>query len=400
MQSRWSTLYKQLQKLDDRLRSALDQRKGSSSSSLGDIEVLTDPTSSIPSPTDDHFGVSSSRPTSHHSSGSSNHSAMQAKPSLYSLNSKSPAEGTRTVRRQPSNISTGTVGDKPKWDIGTKPPPVPAVPPMYQTSSSRRLSTYGVRPPVPRSPTPSSSSVTSGSRISVPGSRIPVRSPPPSQTRSEMVIPSQSRGEQGNSRQSLDPHSYLTPTRPRQSAPFSLPRSTTPSYASRSASYGATLAPNAGSRSEPPRRNLARNPPSSFRSTTPTPSRPSSRLSASSFIVSAAALHPFEPSKFDLLDQEVSKILEQVGFNLFVARLDPALKRGQRKRDDEEWKGEFVFGAGERSSSVKLLKLVGRAMDGGQVRMKCMCRVAGAWRELSAVLQERLAKASAQVSSP
>jgi hypothetical protein len=111
-------------------------------------------------------------------------------------------------------------------------------------------------------------------------------------------------------------------------------------------------------------------------------------------------LHPFEPSKFDLLDQEVSKILEQVGFNLFVARLDPALKRGQRKRDDEEWKGEFVFGAGERSSSVKLLKLVGRAMDGGQVRMKCMCRVAGAWRELSAVLQERLARASAQVSSP
>jgi hypothetical protein len=115
-------------------------------------------------------------------------------------------------------------------------------------------------------------------------------------------------------------------------------------------------------------------------------------------LISAAALHPFDPSKYDMLDQEVSKIIDQVGFNLFVARLDPALKRGQRKRDDEEWKGEFVFGAGERSSSVKLLKLVGRAMDGGQARMKCMCRVAGAWHELSTVLRDRLARAPAQMS--
>lgn len=86
-------------------------------------------------------------------------------------------------------------------------------------------------------------------------------------------------------------------------------------------------------------------------------------------------------------------MMQATEFNLFVARLDPALKRGQRKRDDEEWKGEFVFGAGERSSSVKLLKLVGRAMDGGQVRTKVMCRVAGAWQELSAVLKDRMARA-------
>jgi hypothetical protein len=111
-------------------------------------------------------------------------------------------------------------------------------------------------------------------------------------------------------------------------------------------------------------------------------------------MVSAAAMTPFEPSKYDLLDQEVSKLIAQVGFDLFVARLDPPLKRGQRKREDEEWKGEFVFGAGERTSSVKLLKLVGRAMDGGHVRMKCMCRVAGAWQELSAVLRDRLARVS------
>jgi len=123
-------------------------------------------------------------------------------------------------------------------------------------------------------------------------------------------------------------------------------------------------------------------------------------MSASSFMVSAAALNPFEPSKYDLLDQEVYKIIQQCDFRLFVARLDPALKRGQRKRDDEEWKGEFVFGAGERSSSVKLLKLVGRAMDGGQVRMKCMCRVAGAWTELSAVLRDRVERAPAEQLSP
>jgi hypothetical protein len=116
-------------------------------------------------------------------------------------------------------------------------------------------------------------------------------------------------------------------------------------------------------------------------------------MSASSFMVSAAALNPFEPSKYDLLDQEVQKMIISTEFKLFVARLDVPLKRGQRKRDDEEWKGEFVFGAGERSSSVKLLRLVGRAMDGGNVRMRVMCRVAGAWQELSVVLKDRMARA-------
>lgn len=341
---------------------------------------------------DDHFGGNSNGRLEPDAG------VRYSKPALSRTGSRSPvAEMTRTIRRQSSNISQGNTGEKPRWDVGTRPPPVPTVPPMYQTPSSRRLSTFGPRPPAPRSPTPSSSSVTSGSRISAPGSRIPVRSPPPTGTRSELVVPSFTSSNSHESllagtsrRQTLGPDSYLTPTRPRQSVPFSLPRSTTPSLAPRSTSYGATLGP--GIRSEP-RRQLGRNPPSSFRSTTPTPSRPSSRMSASSFLVSAAALNPFEPSKYDLLDQEVQKVIESSECKLFVARLDPALKRGQRKRDDEEWKGEFVFGAGERSSSVKLLKLVGRAMDGGVVRTKVMCRVAGAWQELSAVLKDRQAKA-------
>lgn len=387
MQSRWADLSRRLQQLDGRFRDARSQDPRDN----GAMEMLQD---HVPSTIqqDDYFGgASNGRLDPDFALGHS-------KPALSRTGSRSPvAEMTRTIKRQSSIVSQGAIGEKPRWDIGTRPPPVPNVPTMYQTPSSRRLSTLGPRPSAPRSPTPSSSSVTSGSRISVPGSRIPVRSPPPTGTWSELVVPSFTSSNSHESlmagtsrRQTLGPDSYLTPTRPRQSAPFSLPRSTTPSLAPRSTSYGATLGP--GIRSEP-RRTLGRNPPSSFRSTTPTPSRPSSRMSASSFLVSAAALKPFEASKYDLLDQEVQDVIQATDFKLMVARLDPALKKGQRKRDDEEWKGEFVFGAGERSSSVKLLRLVGRAMDGGQVRMKVMCRVAGAWQELSAVLRDRMARA-------
>lgn len=80
------------------------------------------------------------------------------------------------------------------------------------------------------------------------------------------------------------------------------------------------------------------------------------------------------------------------GFDLFVARLDEPLKRGQRKREDEEWKGEYVFGAGERSSSVKLLKIAGRDRGKGGVeeqRVKCLARVGGAWIDLESLLRSR-----------
>jgi hypothetical protein len=258
---------------------------------------------------------------------------------------------------------------------------------MYQTPGNRRLSSYGgLRPQGLRSPSPGGSSQASHSGMSTGGSRLPVRSPPP-HPRSETNVPTLTRNLLAVPDGTRGPFSFRTPPRPRQSVPATLPRATTPLVGQRSSSYGPLITP----KSEP-RRALGRNPPSSFRAQTPTPSRPSSRLSATSYAPLTAALKPFEPSKYDLLDQEVERIIESVGFDFLVARLDPAMKKGQRRRDDEEWKGEFVFGAGERSSSVKLLRLVGRASDGSQTRTKCMCRVAGAWHELSTVLRDRMAR--------
>ena len=99
-------------------------------------------------------------------------------------------------------------------------------------------------------------------------------------------------------------------------------------------------------------------------------------------------LQPFQPSKYDLLDTHVQAVIDQVGFDLFVARVDAPMKRGQRRRDDEEWKGDFVFGAGQRTSGVKLLKLAGRATTDAP-RLKCLVRVQGAWHDLATVLQMR-----------
>lgn len=108
--------------------------------------------------------------------------------------------------------------------------------------------------------------------------------------------------------------------------------------------------------------------------------------------VAPANLQPFQPSKFDYLDMTVQRIIDEVGFNLFVARVDQAMKRGQTRREGEEWKGEFVFGAGQRTSSVKLLKLAGKASSDGP-RLKCMARVQGAWQDLATVLRKRQAEA-------
>jgi hypothetical protein len=106
-------------------------------------------------------------------------------------------------------------------------------------------------------------------------------------------------------------------------------------------------------------------------------------------------LQPFEPSKYDLLDTHVQGILEQVGWDMLTSRLDPPLKRGQRKREDEEWKGDFVFGAGEKPTSVKLLKLNTRGSGGKEVKMKCLVRVAGQWHDLALVLTKRKEAATA-----
>ena len=101
-----------------------------------------------------------------------------------------------------------------------------------------------------------------------------------------------------------------------------------------------------------------------------------------------ANLQPFKPSSYDLLDTIVQKTIDDVGFDRFVARVDPPLRKGQRKRDDEEWKGEYVFGAGQKTSSVKLLKLAGRGPAEGP-RLKCLVRAQGAWKDLSSLLEER-----------
>ena len=113
-----------------------------------------------------------------------------------------------------------------------------------------------------------------------------------------------------------------------------------------------------------------------------------------SYAPSAAApvnLQPFQPSKYDLIDTHVQAVIDEVGFKLFVARVDQAMKRGQRRGENEEWKGEFVFGAGQRTSGVKLLKLAGKTGQEGP-RMKCLVRVQGAWHDLGTILRKRQAE--------
>lgn len=119
---------------------------------------------------------------------------------------------------------------------------------------------------------------------------------------------------------------------------------------------------------------------------------------ASSVRGPAQDLRPFHPSKFDLLDQTVAAVIAEEGFDLFVARVDAPLQRGQRKAENEEWKGEFVFGAGEKMSPVKLLMLAGPRVGAGKEagtgkRTKCLVRVAGMWVALADVLRERKARA-------
>lgn len=77
------------------------------------------------------------------------------------------------------------------------------------------------------------------------------------------------------------------------------------------------------------------------------------------------------------------------------------MKRGQRRNDNEEWKGEFVFGAGEKPTGVKLLKLNVRGARGVQeVKWKCLARTGGQWVDLAALLRKRKEQAEGIFSSP
>lgn len=93
-----------------------------------------------------------------------------------------------------------------------------------------------------------------------------------------------------------------------------------------------------------------------------------------------------------MLDLEVQKVIDAVQPNIFIARLDQPLRRGQRKADGESWTGEFLFGAGERSTSVKLLELAGRGPPGAPKRVKVMVRVGGS--ELTRSQAESIADSS------
>lgn len=140
--------------------------------------------------------------------------------------------------------------------------------------------------------------------------------------------------------------------------------------------------------------------PSSFRPASPASvGRPSSRASVMSSMSSrmphghGIGVQPFRPSKYDELDLAVQRVLDALQTDIFVARLDPPLRRGQHKADGE-WTGEFVFGYGERSNAVKLLEMRFRGPD---TRFKVMVRDGGAWHDLLHFLERRIAAAEADV---
>lgn len=139
--------------------------------------------------------------------------------------------------------------------------------------------------------------------------------------------------------------------------------------------------------------------PSAFRPTSPASvGRPSSRASVKSSLSSrmpqpAFGVQPFRPSKYDDLDLAVQRVLDAVQPAIFIARLDPPLRRGQQKAEGE-WTGEFVFGYGERSNAVKLLEMKSR---GPESRTKVMVRDGGAWQDLAPFLEKRNRLAEADV---
>jgi len=444
MQNRWIGLQRQLRQLDAKIRLIMSQYHTSPMSPT----VLTTPLSPYEPIPSEYFGLSKLAQEddkrtngSHRSSISSGYSAASAdflrSPANRPPANRPPANRQhaatlspdmrpQSLRRRPSMASvkssaTARTDDRPPWNISTKPEYE-----AQKTPTNARLTSYGSR--LPRegsaSPTPSNPSISGSikSRPSAAGSRIPVTSPKSKlahTAQKQMDVPAFAVStSHGQSFLSEDPHAgnhlvhtrqaMRTPqaSRSRPSATYSAmqPRaSLTPSIGQRSFSSGATrrTAPN-------PRKNLSYAPPSSFRPTMSTPGwtslRPSSRMSVASYSnFDAANLQPFQPSKYDLLDQHVHSAIEEVGFDLFAGRVDLPLRKGQRKRDDEEWKGEFVFGAGEKPVGVKLLELAGRSTSGGSEgpRMKCLARTGGAWGDLAGLLMKRKAEAPrAMLDSP
>lgn len=81
----------------------------------------------------------------------------------------------------------------------------------------------------------------------------------------------------------------------------------------------------------------------------------------------------------------MQQILDATDWGEFVARVDPPLKKGQRKGEHEECKGEFVFREGEKPVGVKMLRIA----RGKEVKDKVMVRTGGMWIDLEGWLRKR-----------
>ncbi|ORY29515.1 hypothetical protein BCR39DRAFT_531880 [Naematelia encephala] len=409
MCARFTSLQRGLQQLEARVRIVLSQHHGSPAD---DVEVLLD-VSSPSSPMGGYFDVTEKRSSfSHRSSISSTRSGSSRQSPLIGKSQYPLSVDVPILRKQRSSISNTsastarTPSERPRWNASPR-----IIPESMSTPTNRRLNSYSS---IQRAPSPSPSGVsmgTSSSPVSPPavsGSRIPVMSPRSRTTSygAHINVPSlsvsNSHGQHFLSDAGDMRRFSKTPEPPRLRTVSNvhppLPRSSLTPVGNRSVSGPAPRTAPAG----PGRVRAA--PPSSFRSNTPTPSglgrpsfsRPSSRLSMMSYAVHpSVSLQPFVASKYDLLDQHVHSLLTETGFNLLVSRVDASMKRGHRRADGEEWKGEYVFGAGQKVSAVKLLQIAGRAGSASDMekRIKCLVRVGGAWTDLKGVLEERLREA-------
>lgn len=389
MSQRWSTLQKQLQQLDTRIRmviarheSQTTQQDPSESFNGSSLGVSLGHSSLTPVKPGMKHRSSISSGTSAASSNQTTSTGQYTSPAVSRIgkvDARSYLSPDPTLRRKSSFVSDAA----------------PAVPPQRSisggvTPTTRRLTSYGRAETA--SPTPSQVSMTSSIQSKPSGSRIPIASPKSANSSTHAQRPSITSLAVPPARGDRDSMRTPEPQRARPSLGYGSMTAPRPSL-------GAT-GPRTSSFGTGPR--LSRAPPSSFRSITPTPSafgggRPSSRMSVNSYAQSAVApvnLQPFQPSRYDLLDTTVQGIIEETGFDLFVSRIDPAMKRGQRRSENEEWKGEYVFGAGQKVSPVKLLKLAARtsasATAGDGARTKCLVRVKGQWVDLAGLLRQRL----------
>nr|ODN87311.1 hypothetical protein L203_03584 [Cryptococcus depauperatus CBS 7841] len=409
---RWMTLQAYLQDLDLRLQMAIEQVSSSVRSSLSssDIEILAD----YPSLSQancyaaKHRSSFANGPRSSISSYASSSSIPSIVQPPRRPSSIQPSQSRRASVVSSASIATTHASlEKPRWN--SSPRVVDTETPTFKRTGSNMS-----RSPRAASPTPSNTSATSFRQ-----SRLPIYSPQsvPKSPQSEVALEGRNRhiphfslsrtSTPGKGQSHLE-RARLglktpEPVKSRQTGIFSAlqPRTVAPSI-SRTCSSTSV----ATSKTVPtPRSSLTRYPPpSSFNSPTPKPppsrsGRPSSRLSAASFSsFDHSVLHPFQPSPYDELDKAVAKIIQEEGFqDHSTARVDQPLRRGQRLGPGQEWKGEYIFGAGQRPVSVKRIELNPRK---GEIekRVRVMVKAGGRWLELKELLRDR--KDLIEVMSP